>query len=269
MNLVTNAADALPPSGGAVVVRVTTDSLDSRRIKALAAEEGVGDAGLRPGSYLCIEVSDTGIGMPEDVRSRMFEPFFSTKPTGRGLGLAATRGIIKSHSGTATVDTHPGRGTTIRVWLPATHPTSPLGIESKGSTHVNGDRHLERQAVLIVDDDPIVRRILSRMLIQQGYEVFEAGDGREALAAVDSHAAQIDLVMLDLTMPVLGGVATMESLSQRHPGIPVILMSGYSEEPVADFDGDGMHPVGFLAKPFENTAVLRMVAGALNTAIRQ
>jgi CheY-like chemotaxis protein len=84
---------------------------------------------------------------------------------------------------------------------------------------------------------------------------------------VDLREPQIDVVMLDLTMPVLGGAATMEALAQRHPGIPVILMSGYSEEPLAEYDGDGIHPVGFLAKPFENTAVLRMVAGALNTTI--
>jgi signal transduction histidine kinase/CheY-like chemotaxis protein len=267
MNLVTNAADALPETGGSVAVRVRAESLDSRRLKALAADEGVADAALQLGLHVCIEVSDTGVGMAADVRSRMFEPFFSTKPTGRGLGLAATRGIIKAHSGAATVDSYPGRGTTIRVWLPAYDAASSQRSKPTGiSDESNGDQQ-ERQLVLIVDDDPIVRRILSRMLTQQGYEVLECADGKEALAVVDERSSEIDLVLLDLTMPVLGGAATLEALSDRHPEIPVILMSGYSEEPLAEYDGNGIHPVGFLPKPFESNAVLRTVAGALSTGI--
>jgi signal transduction histidine kinase/CheY-like chemotaxis protein len=263
MNLVTNAADAIKVAGGTVSVDMAEVRLDEGATASLAAEAGVFDRHPPAGDYVRVEVADTGVGMPPEVRARMFEPFFTTKPAGRGLGLAATRGIVHSHGGLLTVQSALGRGTTVRLWLPvdatqaiAVTPAVPPASEPPRQA-------MPRRTALVADDEAGVRRILARMLAQQGFEVIEAVDGKEALSVVDERAGALDLVLLDLTMPRLGGAKAREAVAERYPKIPVVLMSGYTDEPTYEQAGARSGAAVFLEKPFERSSVMRAVAMAL------
>jgi signal transduction histidine kinase/ActR/RegA family two-component response regulator len=263
MNLVTNAADAIKATGGTVTVAMVKARFDERTLASLAVESCLLERTLPAGDYVQVEVADTGVGMTPEVRARMFEPFFTTKATGRGLGLAATRGIVQAHGGLLIVDSALGRGTTARLWLPVDaaaavpvkRPAAPL-FEVSSQTH-------PRRTVLVADDEAGVRRTLARMLSQQGFEVLEAGDGKEALAVVEARAGEVDLVLLDLTMPRLGGAKAREVVAMRYPKIPVVLMSGYTEQPTEEQTGPGAGAAIFLEKPFERSTVMRAVAMAL------
>jgi signal transduction histidine kinase/CheY-like chemotaxis protein len=263
MNLVTNAADAIKAAGGTVSVGMAEVRLDEGTIARLAAEAGVFDRRLPAGDYVRMEVSDTGVGMPPEVRARMFEPFFTTKPAGRGLGLAATRGIVHSHGGLLCVESAVGRGTTVRLWLPVDAAPSMAGAPATGRSSEPPRQALPRRMALVADDEVGVRRILSRMLAQQGFEVLEAGDGKEALSIVDARGGELDLVLMDLTMPRLGGAKAREAVRARYPTIPVILMSGYTDEPTEEQAGARSGAAVFLEKPFERSSVMRAVAMAL------
>jgi CheY-like chemotaxis protein len=263
MNLVTNAADAIRAGGGTVALRMAEERLDARAIEALSLEAGVLDGKLVEGAYVRLSVADTGVGMSEEVRARMFEPFFTTKSTGRGLGLAATRGIVHAHGGALTVRSTLGRGTVVELWLPIDQAATGTAPELSHPCEKALARPLPRGSVLVVDDEATVRRILARIFAQQGLTVLEAADGRDALAVVEARAGAVDLVLLDLTMPVLGGAEAQKALATRYPEIPVVLMSGYADEPAGELVGACGEPAAFLRKPFERSAVMRVVEMAL------
>ena len=242
MNLITNASDALGETGGTITLRT-----------------GIGedsDAGADPAPCVFLEVADTGCGMDNSTLQRIFDPFFSTKFTGRGLGLAAVMGIVERHEGHIRIRTAPDEGTTFRVLFPAAAGPADAAPSRAGGTDWRG-----RGTVLVVEDEEGVREVVGRMVERLGFEVLTAGDGLAALEVVDRHAGSLAAVLLDLSMPRMGGHETLRHLRERRPDLPVIVMSGYTEEELATKLLDGpTGAAGFLQKPFlpeDLTHVLR------------
>jgi PAS domain S-box-containing protein len=241
MNLVVNASEALGEKGGTVGVRtgVVHETLES-----LASSHHAPD--VVEGDYVFIEVTDDGCGMPEEVRTRIFEPFFTTKFAGRGLGLAAVLGIVRGHSGALQVESGTGVGATFRVLLPALegpadHQPAVAASESDWQGH---------GTVLVVDDEPAVRSTVTRMLHLLGFDVRLAVDGCEGVEIFRSSPHYFALVLLDLTMPRLGGESVLQIIREELPELPVVVMSGYSEAEVTARLGAGA-PTAFIQKPFD------------------
>ncbi len=254
MNLVTNGAESIGRDGGVVTVRTIFMHCDEERVSAL--EDG---AGLAPGPCVVLSVSDTGCGMEASTRARMLEPFFSTRFTGRGLGLAAVIGIVRGHRGALDVETAPGRGSAFRVYLPATaNEAAPAPeIERRaGPVQVSGK-------VLVVDDEETVRQVARETLAAIGLDVIEADNGEVALEIYDAHQSELVLVLLDLTMPRLDGEETFRAFRRIRSDIPVLLSSGYNEQDVVTrFTGQGL--AGFLQKPWTPRSLTRKVLSILS-----
>jgi PAS domain S-box-containing protein len=244
MNLITNASDALGDTGGTVQLETGTVMADRTMLASTYLNEE-----LPPGHYVYLDVSDTGSGMDAATAARIFEPFFTTKFTGRGLGLAAVLGIVRGHKGAISVESAPGRGTRFRVLLPASASTA-------GATEATAAGALGRGAglVLLVDDEEAVRGLARRVLERGGYQVLEAGSGEDALALLREHTGSVRAVVLDLTMPGLGGEATLQQLRQIRPDLPVIVSSGYVPEEEGTMAG-----VPFLAKPYRPSELVDAV----------
>jgi PAS domain S-box-containing protein len=248
MNLITNASEALHETEGVITLRtgvVQPGELDDARV-------GTSVRGDEPpvehqGPYVYLEVADTGSGMTPETLSRMFDPFFSTKFSGRGLGLAAVMGIVQSHHGLIRIRTEPGGGTSFRVLFPAV-PGSARAIERPSATRTEWTG---TGTVLVVEDELGVREVAERILQDFGFETLAAADGREALEVMERAGDQVAVVLLDLSMPRMGGQETLRHLRERRPHLPVIMMSGYTEEAVASqFSENGPGMTGFLQKPF-------------------
>jgi PAS domain S-box-containing protein len=292
LNLVTNARDALPESGGHVTVRTAVVRHDGR-----AGDDDV-LVPPQPGIYVAFEVEDDGCGIDATTRRRMFEPFYTTKPSGHGLGLAAVHGIVRSHGGGLRVSSELGIGTRFQVLWPAgvrrvipvtraatnrlANGTSPPPVSGAGSAErfddlrfADGSRpeimalpvprsvpgeSSQRMArlgsvggprtVLVVDDEAFVRDVTCRMLEDIGYRTLDAPDGHAAIAVACDPANSIDAVILDLTMPGMGGRSVLAALRDSRPDLPVILCSGYDRDPAAADDA-----AGFLRKPFHFDAL--------------
>jgi len=239
MNLVMNASDAL--EGGSGSIRVSTSLC---RATAADLANSYLDDSLEPGPYLCVEVSDTGCGMTRDVLGRIFEPFFSTKAAGHGLGLAAVLGILRAHSAAVIVDSEPRRGTTFKILLPAALGASPR-VRSEPPRPKPGPRPSAR--VLVADDEEAVLTVTCKTLERLGYECVRCSNGAEALALLSEDQPDVDIALLDLTMPELGGGEVLEELRRRGATTPVILMSGFgATSPELASAG----PTEFIEKPF-------------------
>jgi CheY-like chemotaxis protein len=193
--------------------------------------------------------------MAADVQSRIFDPFFSTKEPGRGLGLSVLLGIVKAHKGGVVIDSEPARGTTFRVYLPCTSapaaaaPTRPTTTLQAGGT------------MLLVDDEEVVRRSTRLMLEEMGFTVLEATDGASAIEVYSANALAIRWVLMDLTMPGMDGHRAFLALQRLDPALPVILASGWAESDVVDRFRE-QPPAGFLSKPFDSDDI----AGVLKRA---
>jgi two-component system, cell cycle sensor histidine kinase and response regulator CckA len=256
MNLVLNAGEAIGDCAGTVhvITRMETRSLD-------------GAANAASGRHVCIEVRDTGCGMDEATRAQIFDPFFSTKFTGRGLGLAAALGIARSHQGQIDVESSPGAGSTFRVWLPAaekaiTEERMPAGLQ-RMQANLGGSG-----GILVIDDEPLVRSIAKSTLEHFGYSVFEAEDGARGVELFRQLQDDIALVLLDLTMPEMSGEEAFALLRQAQPDLPVILSSGYNEsEATRRFAGKGVN--GFLKKPYTAETLAERVKSVLNVGSRR
>ena len=249
-NLATNSRDAMP-KGGAFRVRLHRAWLDEEHLRT----EGWGASG----EYIVLAVSDTGCGMTPEVRSRVFDPFFTTKEVGKGtgLGMAMIYGLVKQHSGYIDLESEPGRGTTVRMFFPTVPVTQGKHtVESDPTSNLGGKEH-----ILIVDDEDGIRRSAARVLTRHGYSVEEAGDGDEALAALNNGGPPVDLILTDIVMPRGGGLALYQELRER--GKRVLLMSGYT---TGDFDALNKAQAGLriLHKPWTVTDLLRAVRGALD-----
>lgn len=243
MNMVLNASQALRPGGGeiSVVTRSVYVDAEDLRSAAHAAE------GAEPGQYVVLEVSDDGIGMTPEVAARVFDPFYSTKPEGHGLGLAAVIGIVRAHDGFVRLETAPGAGTRFTLGFPVSSAPAPT---ARRSAEKSEQRF--RGTVLVIDDESFVRTVTRRVLEHEGCEVLTAEDGAAGLAMFAQHRDEIDAVVLDLTMPCVAGDVVLAELRTLAPELRVVVTSGYTDE--TPFVGDPA--TRFLPKPFGRTDLL-------------
>lgn len=250
MNLITNASDALEDQSGTI-------RLSTRRVRLDDHESAGGylPDPIHAGEYACIEVSDTGVGMDQETLSKIFDPFFTTKFTGRGLGLAAVLGIVRGHGGAIRVESAPGAGATFRVYFPAAAPSMTAAAPALEAPAAPFAPAHNGGAVLVVDDEEVVRAITREVLEKAGFRVLTATNGQEGLAVFRRCADDITAVVLDLTMPYMSGVEALREIRKIRPGVPVLLSSGYTEEEAAR-KLDGHAPNGFIQKPYRASALL-------------
>jgi two-component system cell cycle sensor histidine kinase/response regulator CckA len=249
MSLVLNAAESMGSAGGEVVIALA--ARDGGALDFDAAYLPVAD---RSGTWLALEVTDTGSGMEPGVLARIFEPFFTTKRAGRGLGLAGVVGILRGHQGTLVVRSAPGRGTTFTVLLPSTRrPAPPPSVPPPEPAPA-----ARRGTVLVVDDEDYVRALARAILEHAGYAVLEAGDGRDGVRALEQHRGGLAAVLLDLTMPGMDGVEAFRALRVVDPGVPILVSSGYTREDALDrLPRDAR--ASFLQKPYRAAALLARI----------
>jgi CheY-like chemotaxis protein len=248
--LVTNAFESFEGRRGTVTVR--THRIEARA-RDLAGGHGTRDP--VPGPHLCLEVSDTGSGMDADTQARMLEPFFTTKFSGRGLGLAAVLGIVRSHEGVLHISSEPGHGTTARVLLPVPKE------EEKAASEVRAGARPPR--VLVVDDEAFVLELTREFLERAGFEVMTALGGREALDCLRERGGELGLVILDLAMPDLDGERVLRETVRMYPDLPVVVATGHSPE-VATYEERLGAASGFVRKPYDPEALIEQVRGFLS-----
>jgi signal transduction histidine kinase/CheY-like chemotaxis protein len=253
LNLVVNASEAIGDSVGTITI--TTGAIEVKR-------GGLGDAYLAgdaaQGPYAYFEVADTGVGIDPETQRRLFDPFFTTKFAGRGLGLSAVLGIVRGHRGAIKVTSAPGCGTAFRVLLPLL--TDATAQQPAKRPPAVAERWCGSGPVLIVDDEPGVRSFAEGVLERLGFTPLARADGRSGLKAFREHAQELKLVLLDLTMPQLGGKEVLAEIRRVRADLPVILMSGYGEADAAE-PLTARQVQGFLQKPFDVaglTAAVRM-----------
>jgi PAS domain S-box-containing protein len=261
MNLITNASDALGEGGGTITLKTGVTRLQELENQRFGAPvHGDGPPNLSDEPFVYLEISDTGAGMSPDTLGRIFDPFFSTKFAGRGLGLAAVMGIVRSHHGLIRIRTGRGEGTAFRVLFPAVHGSAPKN--ERPSTERSDWRG--SGTILVVEDEQGVREVAERMLQEIGFQTVGAEDGRNAIEIMERVGDSVTAVLLDLSMPRMGGTETLRRLRADRPGLPVIMMSGYTEQVVAPQVSDSQSgPTAFLQKPFlaeDLIAVLRPFA---------
>jgi signal transduction histidine kinase/ActR/RegA family two-component response regulator len=250
MNLVINAAEAIGSVPGTVEVSTLLRPIGPAELEANVTRQPV-----RAGDYVAMVVRDTGSGIDEQTKARIFDPFFTTKFAGRGLGLSAVLGIIRGHRGALLLESHPGKGTTFRVFFPvsaqeAETASAPSQVSARG-----------RGTVLVVDDEDVVRRTAQLVLTSAGFDVVTATDGSGALTAYEEMPGQIDAVLLDMTMPVMSGEETLTRLLARWPHAAVIVTSGFGEQEAQRRLGN--RAIGFLQKPFTAAQLARMISDVL------
>ncbi|MBK8479825.1 MAG: response regulator [Proteobacteria bacterium] len=262
MNVCVNARDAMSGCGGGTV------AVSLARVDA-SVPGGVPLLLAGRGSFIVAKITDTGVGMDEDTAQRAFEPFFTTKgpDKGTGLGLSTVYAVVKNHGGHVEVESHPGQGTTFRIYLPAmaaSDQEEALVCDTPMRTQrIATDKPAEK-TILVVDDDQNVRRSLVRLLDQLGYGVLAAGGAHEALEVFGEHQERIDLVLLDIVMPEVSGEQVFHQLRALRPALPIALMSGFapqgSTQSMLRAGADG-----FLHKPFEREALQRLLNGIFGT----
>lgn len=253
MNLITNASDAIGERSGIIAVRTGVMHTDDHYFSSTCLDDD-----LPAGFYVYLEVSDTGCGMDEATVKRIFDPFFTTKFTGRGLGLAAVMGIVRGHRGAIKVYSEPARGTTFKVLFPCAEREAvkeePIS-SSAGTWRGSG-------TILVVDDEESVRAVARKALEKSGFQVVVARDGQECLDIFSRRKEEILVVLLDLTMPRMGGEETFRELRRLRADVRAVLMSGYNEEEVtSQFIGKGI--AGFVQKPFRAAELLQAIRQAI------
>jgi PAS domain S-box-containing protein len=251
MNISINARDSMPDGGE---LRFETSLVEFGEQSAAARGE------VRPGRFACVSISDTGSGIPVDILPHIFEPFYTTKEVGKGtgLGLATVDGIIHQHKGWVTVESVVGRGTTFRLYLPASggqaEPAKPAGLLGMSGG---------KERILLVEDEDTVRTVAAAILRRLGYEVFVANDGNQALALWDQSGSKFDLLLTDMVMPGgIGGMQLATRLRKTDPSLKVIVMSGYNEQIMG---GETLRDAGFafLSKPFETSVLAAIIRKTL------
>lgn len=238
MNLAVNARDALPPDGGVITIEtcnILLEESDARRHKAQP-----------PGAYIRLQFSDNGTGMDEITRKKIFEPFFTTKEPGKGtgLGLATVYGIVKQSDGFIWVDSEPGKGTSFRIDFPRIDQT-PAAVKSEAVVPIPRGS----ETILLVEDEDQVRRAAVEVLNVLGYQVFEAGNGNQAIQLAEIYTQPIDLLLTDVVMPKMNGKELSEKIKALHPETAVLFMSGYTDDIIAHH-GILEETINFIGKPF-------------------
>ena len=237
MNLAVNARDAMP-AGGRLTIQTANGT-----VPALA-----GDRWLEPGTYVTLSVSDTGVGMSPEIRTHLFEPFFTTKERGKGtgLGLSTVYGIVKQSGGDISVTAEPGRGATFTIYLPKLAEGNGARSASDAGAHAIPRGN---ETILLVEDDPALRALAERILRSYGYTVLVASTGARALSLMAEHPEPIDLLATDVVMPEMSGNELVERIARVRPGLPVLFMSGYTDDDVVRRGLTDGH-AAFLQKPF-------------------
>jgi two-component system cell cycle sensor histidine kinase/response regulator CckA len=252
MNLVINASEAIGERSGVISLTTGFMECDESYLRTtFVSEQGA------PGTYVFLEVTDTGCGMDKNTQARIFDPFFTTKFTGRGLGLAAVLGIMRGHRSAIKVYSEPGKGTTFKMLFPASNesvvPEAPLPENA---------RWTGSGLVLLVDDEEAIRSVAKRMLERIGFRVITASDGREAVEQFRHHAGELACVVMDLTMPHMDGDVASREMRLINTSIPVILSSGYNQQEItARFAGKGL--AGFIQKPYQLIQITEAIRSVL------
>jgi len=256
MNLCVNARDAMS-DGGRITIEISGVILDA----SFCADQ----PWARPGEYVLLSVSDTGVGIPIEFQERIFEPFYSTKAAGKGtgLGLATVYAIIHQHGGSVQVDSEPGNGTTFRIYLPAADAAmeAPTPLSTERPDDIPGGT----ETILIAEDDELVRELAVEVLVQKGYRVLAACDGVEGMGLFAEHQNEIGLVLADVVMPRASGRALCEYVVSRRPNLPVIFCSGYSLDMLREkLLGGEERPL--IHKPYNRVTLLKRVRQTLDAA---
>ena len=244
-NLCLNARDAMP-AGGRITLRVANVDLDEEVCRQRPW--------ARPGSYVMLAVEDSGRGMDEATLRRIFEPFFTTKKdaAATGLGLAMVHGVVQQHRALLDVESRPGEGTAFRIYWPRVDRRAAARPPALAASVLAGAGLL-----ILAEDDDTVRNVAQRLLEDAGYTVMAAQNGEEAVRLFEVRAGEVDLVILDLVMPVMGGLATRDEILKLRAGTPILLASGYSDAPIHR-GPDGVE-IPLLAKPFDRRTLLARV----------
>lgn len=249
LNLFVNSWQAMP-GGGELYIETQNVSLDEAYVKSFEA---------KPGEYVKISITDTGVGIEEEIQERIFDPFFTTKALGRGtgLGLASVYGIVRNHGGFITLDSKKGEGSSFSIYLPGSGKREIEPETDAAEPVLRGE-----ETVLIVDDEEIVIEVSEKMLESLGYRVFTAGGGKEAVERLKNATEKIDIVILDMIMPAMGGEETFEALKAVDPEIKILLASGYT------MDGQAEEIMqkgcdGFIQKPFRFETLSRKIKDIL------
>jgi len=251
MNLALNARDAMPKGGK---LTISTEDVDLHDIHA--AER----AGVRPGPYVALTVTDTGIGMDSETRARVFEPFFTTKEAGKGtgLGLATAYGIVRQSEGNIAVSSEPGRGTAFRIYLPCVDEPAPPTLHATSQ----GEIPRGSETILLAEDEEGVRALAREILEGLGYRVLEAASGPAALDCARGHPGSIQLLLTDVVMPRMSGRELARTLTSLRPETRVLYMSGYPDDATLH---DGLEPdFSFLQKPFAPDELARKIRDILD-----
>ncbi|HPP58697.1 MAG TPA: PAS domain S-box protein [Candidatus Hydrogenedens sp.] len=256
INLILNSAESIGDRPGIITIITRQMHCDKNYLKTTYFGEN-----CKEGQYVYLEIIDNGEGIKKEIQERMFEPFFTTKFTGRGLGLSAVAGIVRSHNGAIRVYSEIGRGTSFKVFFPISE--NQVLQQQLNLTPTTETKHLITQKhILVVDDEKLVRDTVRNMLEISGYKVITAEDGLQAIQIYRDNQSQIDLVLLDMTMPQLDGEETFRELRRINPKVKVILSSGYNEKDVIErFVGKGL--IGFIQKPYVLSTLLNTIHSTL------
>lgn len=258
MNIIVNASDALENRPGTITVETGLARLSAEKLTG-SANWG---AALKEGDYVYVKITDTGIGMDEDTMSRIFDPFFSTKFAGHGLGLAAALGIVRSHHGTIRITSTPGQGSVFTVYLPSsTKPLTQPTTEKLAKSLWKGSG-----TVLLADDEDTVRDVATMMLEEIGFDVISVTNGREAVESARENGSRLSVILLDLTMPAIGGVEAYHAIRAFNSGIPIVLSSGYNKEDDVAVTAGIARPL-FLKKPYRLDAMRAVFKRALEEPV--
>jgi signal transduction histidine kinase len=259
LNLVSNCVDASPADGGRVMIRLSSCILQQDELDRMRGADFA-----EPGLFCRIEVTDEGPGIPEEIQRRVFDPYFSTKAVGRGLGLASVLGIIRSCRGASEVISQKGQGTTFRVFIPQVAESAvvqklPTASNVRSRSHSNPG---ERGTILLVDDEPFIRKSINDVLVNSGYETQTAEDALAVLKILPSISDRLSLAIIDYSMPGESGVWLAERLNEQRSGLPVIICSGYTPESIAITSNVRK----FLQKPYLPSDLLSKIRRCLDAA---
>ncbi|MBI1291715.1 PAS domain S-box protein [bacterium] len=260
MNLMTNASDALEGHDGCISLSTGVRHFDEAALAPMLF-----GSQREPGEYVFLEVRDTGCGMDEATKERIFDPFFTRKPTGlvggRGLGLAAVLGIVRNHRGAIHVESSPGKGTCFTIVLPRSPYEEPAPLLQEPPPE---PEPLRSGTILVVDDEKIVQRVARGALARAGYDVLTASDGIEALAVLEEQPNPPSAVLMDLRMPRMDGHTLSAEIQRRFPGLPIVVMSGYSEQEMESSQWEESS-FFFLEKPFSPGDLVRILDEAISS----